>query len=261
MSEIGKARRLARIINPKSNRIFCLPMDHGMQVGPLDGIRDPGPLIDMAVHAGVDAVIINPGTLVRHYEKFKGGPAVILRIDQSTNWRHETKSGYPNTHVRQVATVEEAVQMGAEAVVTFLFTCNKKPEEETRSFEINGHVATDCRKWGLVHVIEAMAAKGGFVKPDDPEVVAMNCRIAGELGADIIKTDWCAEKRFREIARQSLAPVAVAGGPAMSSLDKTAEFARTAIAAGSAGLFFGRNVFMQKNIGAALKKLGKIIHN
>lgn len=261
MSEIGKARRLARMINPKSNRMFCLPMDHGMQVGPLDGIRDPGSLLDMAVNAGVDAVIINPGTLVRFYERFKGGPAVILRVDQSTNWRHETKTGYPDTHIRQVATVEEAVQMGAEAVITYLFTCNNRPEEETKSFEINGHVATKCRKWGLVHVIEAMATKGGFVNADDPEVVAMNCRIAGELGADIIKTDWCAPERFRDIAAQSLAPVAVAGGPVMPSLDETAAFARTAIEAGAAGLIFGRNVFLQDDIGAAMKKLGQIIHN
>lgn len=260
MSEIGKARRLAHMINPKSNRMFCLPLDHGMQVGPLDGIRDPGPLLEMAFNAGVDAVIINPGTLVRFYDRFTGGPSVILRVDQSTNWRFETKTGYPDTHIRQVATVEEAVQMGCEAVITYLFTCNNRPEQESKSFEINGHVATQCRRWGLVHVIEAMAAKGGFVDAEDPDIVAMNCRMAGELGADIIKTDWCTPERFKEIAQQSLAPVAAAGGPVLPSLDATAEFARTAIDAGSAGLIFGRNVFLQDDIGAAMKTLGKIIH-
>ncbi|MCR9135188.1 MAG: fructose-bisphosphate aldolase [Alphaproteobacteria bacterium] len=260
MSEIGKARRLAHMFNPKSNRMFCLPMDHGMQVGPLDGIRDPGPLLDLAVDAGVDSVIVTPGILARYYHRFSGGPSVILRIDQSTNWRFETKTGYPDAHIRLVATAEEAVQMGCEAVITYLFTCNNRPDEESRSFEINGRVATECRKWGLVHVIEAMAAKGGFVDAEDPDVVAMNCRIAGELGADIIKTDWCAPERFKDIAKQSLAPVAAAGGPALPSLDATTEFARTAIEAGSAGLIFGRNVFLQDDIGAAMKTLGEIIH-
>ena len=85
---------------------------------------------------GVDAVIVNPGMLVRHGHRFAGGPAVILRIDQTTMWRHGTETGYADTHNRLVASVEEAVQMGAEAVITYLFTCNNRPEEETRSFEI-----------------------------------------------------------------------------------------------------------------------------
>ncbi len=59
--------------------------------------------------------------------------------------------------------------MGAEAVaITILFTCNNRPEEETRSFEICGAVASACRKWGVVHVIEAMAADGGLARHDDP---------------------------------------------------------------------------------------------
>ena len=49
--------------------------------------------------------------------------------------------------------------MGAEAVITYLFTCNNRPEEETRSFEICGAASAACRKWGVVHVIEAMAAQ------------------------------------------------------------------------------------------------------
>jgi hypothetical protein len=103
-------------------------------------------------------------------------------------------------------------------------------------------VASECRKWGLVHVIEAMAAKGGFARADDPDIVALNCRMAGELGADMIKTDWCEATRFTDIARQSLAPIAVAGGSAMASLEDTVRFATDAIEAGATGLMFGRNV-------------------
>ncbi len=92
----------------------------------------------------------------------------------------------------------------------------------------------------MVHVIEAMAARGGFVDPNDPDIIAMNCRIAGELGADIIKTDWCADKeRFGAIASQSLAPVAVAGGSALPEIEDVEAFAASAIGAGARGLMFG----------------------
>jgi DhnA family fructose-bisphosphate aldolase class Ia len=261
MSEIGKARRFARLLDKRSGRMLCVPLDHGMQVGPIPGIADPAPLIDIVVKAGVDAVIVNPGMLVRQGHRLAGGPGVILRLDQTTMWRHGTPTGYADTHSRLVATVEEAVQMGAEAVITYLFTCNNRPEGETKSFETAGMVASECRKWGLVHVIEAMAAKGGFARADDPDIVALNCRMAGELGADMIKTDWCEATRFTDIARQSLAPIAVAGGSAMASLEDTVRFATDAIEAGATGLMFGRNVFQQANVPEALARLAAVVHD
>ncbi|MEW9804720.1 class I fructose-bisphosphate aldolase [Mesorhizobium marinum] len=260
MSEIGKARRLARLSNRRSGRMLCVPLDHGMQVGPISGIADPAPLIDMVVEAGVDAVIVTPGMLQRHGHRLAGGPAVILRLDQTTMWRHDSATGYPDTHSRLVATVEDAVRMGAEAVITYLFTCNNLPGEETKSFETAGAVATECRKWGIVHVIEAMAAKGGFARADDPAIVALNCRMAGELGADWLKTDWCEADRFADVARQSLAPIAVAGGPALATLDDTVRFAEAAIGAGASGLMFGRNVFQHRDVPGALATLAKVVH-
>ncbi|MBL8576486.1 MAG: hypothetical protein JNK47_04615 [Mesorhizobium sp.] len=260
MSEVGKARRLARLSNKRSGRMLCVPLDHGMQVGPVAGIADPAPLIDIVVEAGVDSVIVSPGMLQRYGKRLADGPAVILRLDQTTMWRHETPTGYPDTHSRLVATVEEAVQMGADAVITYLFTCNNQPIEETKSFENAGAVAAACRKWGMVHVIEAMAAKGGFARADDPDIVALNCRMAGELGADWLKTDWCDPTRFAAIARQSLAPIAVAGGPALGTLADTVRFAKAAIGSGAKGLMFGRNVFQQADVPAALAKLTKVVH-
>jgi DhnA family fructose-bisphosphate aldolase class Ia len=261
MSETGKARRLARMFNKKSGRMLCVAFDHGMQVGTIPGNEDPARTLDAIAEAGVDAVILNPGMMIRHGHRLAGGPAVILRIDQTTMWREGMSSAYPDTHHRLVASVEDAVSLGAEAVITYLFTCNNLPEEETRSFEICGQVASDCRKWGVVHVIEAMAARGGFVKYDDPDIVALNCRMAGELGADVIKTDWCEDaSRFRAAATQSLAPVALAGGPTRANANAVGDFARAAIGAGAKGLMFGRNVFGGGDMTATLKGLKSIVH-
>jgi len=262
MSETGKARRLARMFNVRSGRMLCVAFDHGMQVGTIPGNEDPARVLDAVAEAGVDAVILNPGMMIRHGHRLAGGPAAILRIDQTTMWREGTKAAYPDTHQRLVASVEDAVSLGAEAVITYLFTCNNLAEEETRSFEICGQVASDCRKWGIVHVIEAMAARGGFADPNDPDIISLNCRIAGELGADIIKTDWCTdEKRFAAIASQSLAPIVLAGGPARPDVDAVGAFARNAIAAGAKGLMFGRNVFGRQDMVATLKALTSIVHD
>jgi len=212
MTAIGKARRMARLFRKTSGRMLCLPIDHGMMVGPISGIADPGPVLDAIDAADVDAVIVNPGMLMRHHKRFEGGPAIILRVDQTTMWRTGSRTGYPDTHTRQVVSVEEAVQLGAEAVITYLFTCNNDPAEETACFRICADVGREARRFGLVHFIEAMAAKGGFANAEDPAIVGLNCRMAGELGADVIKTDWCGRAGFEHVARESLAPVAVAGG-------------------------------------------------
>jgi DhnA family fructose-bisphosphate aldolase class Ia len=260
MSEIGKARRLARMFNRKSGRMLCVAFDHGMQIGTIPGNEDPARVLDIVAEAGTDAVILNPGMMARHGHRLAGGPAVILRIDQTTMWRHGTATGYPDAHNRLVSSVEDAAALGAEAVITYLFTCNNRPEEETRSFEICGAVASACRRLGMVHVIEAMAARGGFARHDDPDVISLNCRMAGELGADIIKTDWCADEgRFAAISNQSLAPVAVAGGPAQGGAD-VVKFATAAISAGARGLMFGRNVFEHGDVAARLSALGAVVH-
>ena len=259
MSDIGKTLRMARLFDKPSGRMLCVPIDHGMQVGPLPGLSDPGPLLDMLVKADIDAVIINPGMLMRWGRRLTGGPGIILRLDQTTMWRTGGPFGYADTHTRQVVTVEDALAMGADAVITYLFTCNNDPGQETACMEICGQVASDARRLGLPHIVEAMAASGGFAAADDPAVVAMHCRIAGELGADIIKTDWCGAEGFASLARDSLAPVAVAGGAALETREMVTDFAASAIRAGAAGLFFGRNVFTRPDAAALLTDLSAIV--
>jgi len=258
MKDIGKSRRLAHLFNKKSGRMLCVPIDHGMQIGSIDGIRDPAPVIDAIVDADVDAVIINPGLFAKYSHRFEGGPAVILRVDQTTNWRTGTQFGYSDTHTRLIATVEDAIQMGAEGVITYLFTCNNNPAEETKCFEICGEIGVACRKWGMPHIIEAMAAFGGFAETTDPNVVLMNCRIAGEMGADIIKTDWCGPEGFSKVTRESLAPVAVAGGSNTGSTKDLTEFVESALDSGAKGIIFGRNVFQREDIADTLVKIKSV---
>lgn len=260
MCDVGKKLRLARLLRKQTRRMLCVPIDHGMQVGVIPGLEDPKRLIEQLVQSGVDALIVNPGMLKKWGHLLVGGPGIILRLDQTTMWRTGSRLGYKDTHTRQVATVEEAVSMGADAVITYMFTCGKNPELETACMEICGEVANHARCWGIVHIIEAMAAKGGFADANDPKVVAMNCRIAGELGADIIKTDWCGRQAFEKIAASSLAPVGVAGGSKLGSTKKLLTMAEHAIKSGSIGLFFGRNVFGHSDPLNLISELSKIVH-
>lgn len=249
----GKSRRLSRLFGHSSGRMLCVPIDHGMQVGTISGLEDPSRLIGILADSGVDSVIVNPGLLRKHAKLLERIPSIILRLDQTTMWRAGSPLGYDDTQTRLLMSVKDAVEMGADAVVTYLFTCAKNPVDETRCFEICGDVNTQCRELGMPHVIEAMAANGGFAKADDPDVVSMNCRMAGELGADVIKTDWCGANGIQRAANQSIAPVCVAGGAKSGDAQALADIAGAAVANGATGVFFGRNVFQREDVGLTLR--------
>ena len=107
----------------------------------------------------------------------------------------------------------------------------------------------------MPHVIEAMAANGGFARADDPDLVNMNCRIASELGADIVKTDWCGPEGMARVARDCIAPVCVAGGAKEGDEAGLVDIASAAVQNGARGLFFGRNVFQRPDVEGLVRKL------
>jgi DhnA family fructose-bisphosphate aldolase class Ia len=157
--------------------------------------------------------------------------------------------------------VEEAVALGADAVITYLFMGGKDPEEESQTVGITGEIAVEARRWGIVHVVEAMGIFGGIVDRDDPEVVGFCSRIAGEMGADVIKTNWTGSaESFAPVARQSLAPVVVAGGPRLDGDDAVAAYADAVVRSGAKGVMFGRNVFQPTDPPRLRKRLCARIH-
>ena len=40
--DVGKKVRYDRIVNPRTGRTVMIPLDHGIILGPLAGIEDPG---------------------------------------------------------------------------------------------------------------------------------------------------------------------------------------------------------------------------
>ncbi|MEO9779185.1 MAG: hypothetical protein ABJH07_14515 [Sedimentitalea sp.] len=255
MTTPGKSRRMRQMFNADTGIMLCIPIDHGMQVGAIDGLSDPDRLIGEIADGGADSIIVNPGLMRRYHKQLERIPSVILRMDQTTMWRTGGPFGYETTYTRLVSDVNAAVQLGAEAVITYLFTCNLDPAEETRCFEINGEISKQCEANGIVHVVEAMAANGGHARADDPEVVLMNCRIASELGADIVKTDWCGAEGIAKVVQNSLAPIAIAGGGKSGSLDELTDVVRAGVDSGARGFMFGRNTFQRSDVRKTVQAL------
>ncbi len=261
---VGKQRRLAHILSPRTGRGFCVAFDHGLHLGTCPGTENPEEKLDLMVEARVDAVILSIGSMLRFGSRLLGrdAPSVILRLDHTTMWREGTSMAYRDGHTRLIGSVEDAVALGADAVITYLFVGHNDPELESRSFEHCATVNATARQAGIVHIIETMGARGGLIGDVfDPGIVAAHTRIGMELGADILKTDWPGSTdAMRAIAGSLPIPVLVAGGTSLGNDRDIVDYVGQVMAGGAAGILFGRNIIQAKDPLAVMKAARAIIH-
>jgi fructose-bisphosphate aldolase, class I len=261
---IGRQVRRSRLIDPATGRGFCIAFDHALQIGPFAGGEHPEAMLETMALAGVDGVILPLGTALRLGGGLarRGAPAMILRLDQTTMWRQGTPLAYRDGATRLVASVADAVALGADAVITYLFFGHADPALESRSFEDCAAVNAAARAAGMPHIIETMAARGGLAADVfDADLIAWHTRIGAEMGADIIKTDWPGSaEALRAITGSLPVPVLVAGGARDGTDAAALRFVAEVMAGGAAGILFGRQILQSTRPLALMKACRAIIH-
>lgn len=251
MLNVGKSIRMERIMNRNTGNTVIVPMDHGVSVGPIEGLIDMSKTVNMVAEGGANAVLGHIGLPRyghRHYGKDIG---LILHLSAST-----TLSPIPNKKVL-VNTVENAIRFGADGVSVHI---NIGDDEEAQMLHDFGKIAVECSYWGMP-LIAMMYPRGRKIKNEnDVEVVKLAARVGAEMGADFVKTNYTGDPdSFAEVIEGCPAPVLIAGG---SKLNETEMFnaIEGAMKAGAKGLSIGRNVFQHKNPAAFVKAACAIVH-
>src|SRR5947209_18286418 len=106
MMESGKTRRLGRIFRD-DGRAVIVPMDHGVSVGPIEGLSDIRKTVNHVAKGGADAILVHAG-LAKTVDTTELG--LILHLSGATRLTRE-----PNWKT-QLSTVKLAVRLGADAV-------------------------------------------------------------------------------------------------------------------------------------------------
>lgn len=250
--QIGKAIRLERIFNRQTGRTVIVPMDHGVSVGPIEGLVDMKTAVDNVANGGANAVIEHKG-LVRCGHRAGGRDVgLIVHLSASTSL-----SPFPNAK-SLVCSVEEALVMGADAVSVHL---NLGDETESRMLADLGRVAYDAGRWGMP-LLAMVYARGPKVKSEfDPAVVAHCARVGTELGADVVKVNYTGDpETFSRVTDACCIPVVIAGGPKLDSTRAFLNMVHDSIEAGGAGLSVGRNVFQHRDPRTLTAALAAIVH-
>ncbi|MDQ2049887.1 2-amino-3,7-dideoxy-D-threo-hept-6-ulosonate synthase [Natronolimnohabitans sp. A-GB9] len=248
MTTPGTEARLDRIGTDGSYVI--VPMDHGITIGAVQGLKDIESTIDGVTSGGADAVLTQKGIASRVHEN-KNGKGYIVHLNGSTT------IGPDENDKRMTGTVEEAVRAGADAVS---FHINVGSDHEPDQISQLAEVTEAADRLGMP-VLAMAYARGPGVDPEDPEALGHAVRLAEELGADIVKTGYSGDaESFQHVVESTRLPVVIAGGSKGTDRE-TVEMVRGVMDAGGAGVSMGRSIFQHEDPEAIARAVAGVVHD
>lgn len=264
-SRTGKKIRMGRLFNPASQRSLVVAYSHGVLMGASAGMRtlpDMRERLDAMRRA--NGLMITPGMVKYLEDQFVGKdrPSLVIHMDWQSYSR--TTLPYEEGAVIEMATVEDLLRAGADALMTYLYVGHRDPEKEKLEIERNARLARACDQLGMVLIIEPRSAREKYEPGDktDVEVMSFYCRLSAEIGADIVKCIYPGDPaKMQQIIEECPTPVLVAGGAKRESLKDAFEMAEGCIRAGAAGLMFGRNIYQSDDPRATLDAFLSIVHD
>jgi DhnA-type fructose-1,6-bisphosphate aldolase and related enzymes len=245
-----KELRLGRILG-SDGRAVIIAFDHAGFMGPVQGLEEPGKLLDALAGTGVDAVLTTRGIAQRFGEKL-GKLGLILRADGGAS----IASPVMGT-LQPLFTVEDALKLGADAIICMGMI--GFPEEPSSLQNLAGFTA-QALSWGLPVIAEML------VKPKEGETVTAKdigfaMRIGAELGADVIKASFVRPvDAYRSALKACYRPVVVLGGEKTKNEMDMLQAIADALEAGATGVAIGRNVWQHANPAGVCRALVELVH-
>jgi predicted phospho-2-dehydro-3-deoxyheptonate aldolase len=247
----GKGIRIERIIDRNTGRAVIVPVDHGITMGPIEGLVDMKATIDKVSQGGATAVVMHKGVVPYGHRSFGRDIGLIVHMSASTSLSPD-----PNSKV-MVTTVQEALKMGADAVSIHVNIGASTEPYMLRDF---GDVARECNEWGMPLMVMIYPRGKDIKNGYDVDLIKQCARAGMELGADIVKTSYTGDiDSFREVVKGAIIPVVIAGGPKMDSDQDLLQMVKDSVEAGGMGVSIGRNIFQHRNVTGITKAIASIV--
>jgi putative autoinducer-2 (AI-2) aldolase len=240
----GMQNRLARIFRPSTGRTVMLAIDHGYFLGPTTGLERVDvtipPLLQYA-----DALMCTRGIL-RSSIPSTFSNAVVIRASGGPSTLKELSN-------EQIAIdIDDVARLNVSAMAVQVYIGG---EFESQSVE-NMTTLVDL---GLRYGIPTMGVTAvGKDLTRDARYLGLATRICAELGAQIVKTYYCAEG-FETVTAGCPVPIVMAGGKKLPELDALT-MAYNAISQGASGVDMGRNIFQSDAPVAMIQAVSHVVH-
>ena len=247
----GKTIRLRRIFDQRTGKTVIVPMDHGISMGPVQGIADIRTTIDKVAEGGATAIVIHKGLVPYAGASVGAKLGLIVHISASTS-----VSPDPNYKVL-VARADAAAALGADGISIH---CNVGCDAEDKMVADFGMVSDRCRELGMPLLAMCYPRGKNIKDPYEVGVVSHCARLAAELGADVVKTNFTGSiDTFKPVVKGTPIPVVIAGGPKMNSEFDLLSMVYDSMQAGAKGISIGRNVFQHEDVTGITRRLAQIV--
>jgi DhnA family fructose-bisphosphate aldolase class Ia len=256
MSGTGEQIRLARLFDGAEN-VVVVAIDHGLYFGPLSGLIDLPTAIQNLKQA--DGVLLSAGMAAHCADFFahRGAPAMILRLNWATNYMAPWQ--YEHSHSVHLLNTVDAMRLGADIVLGSVTLKTPDQAEDAINVELFAKYVQQKELAGVPLICEVYPIGGDHAKPEDlQEQVAIGCRMAAELGADMIKTFYTGHG-FSRIAAATPIPILALGALKKPTETDALIAAAEAIEHGARGVVFGRNVVQASDPQRLLEALREVV--
>lgn len=250
---IGKQIRIERLLNRNSRRTVIIPMDHGVTIGPVEGLVDMKKTVNAVAEGGANAIVMHKGVVGCGHRGSGKDVGLIIHMSASTSLAPD-----PNAKML-VCTVEEAVKLGADGVSIHI---NLGAEDEKEMLKDLGNASRQATEWRMP-LLAMMYTRGRKIQNEyDVKVVKHAARVGAELGADLVKVPYTGSpETFREVVEGCFVPVVIAGGEKMETDEDILVMVKGSIDAGGAGVSIGRNAFQHHRPDMIVRAISHIVHD
>lgn len=259
--QLGKKKRLEHIFS-RNGKAFIVPVDDLLISGPEYQLKDYKEKVSLVKETHASAVLGYPGLFNQFYSKLKEKSWIMNLTTSTIRCNHTDK--------KLAFNLKNAVFMGCDAVAVHV---NLTSPTEGDMISNLAKIACECQEYGIPLMAIIYARKPGFNNVDEnyldlkynkneeyTSLVSHACRVAVEIGADFIKTNYTGslESFKRVIYASGDVPVIISGGPKVSETEALKNI-RDSFEAGASGVCFGRNFFYRENCLTFSEKVISII--
>jgi 3-hydroxy-5-phosphonooxypentane-2,4-dione thiolase len=241
----GMTNRFSKIIKPKNGRCVMLAVDHGYFLGPTEKLEVPQRTIEPLLPY-VDSIMLTRGVLRTSLSPISDVP-IVLRVSGATSIVGEDLSNETIT-----TSLEDAIRLNVSCLALSIFVGSKYEHQTLANLAT---LVDNGERYGIP-ILAVTAVGKEMVR--DARYLGLACRIAGELGAHVVKTYYC--ENFEKVIEGCPVPVIIAGGKKLAKEIDVLELTFNAIKEGASGVDMGRNIWQSDHPIAMIKAVRSIVH-
>lgn len=241
----GMTNRFSKIIKPKNGRCVMLAVDHGYFLGPTEKLEVPKRTIEPLIPY-IDSIMLTRGVLRTSLSPISDVP-IVLRVSGATSIVGDDLSNETIT-----TSLEDAIRLNVSCLALSIFVGSKYEHQTLANLAT---LVDNGERYGIP-ILAVTAVGKEMVR--DARYLGLACRIAGELGAHVVKTYYC--ENFEKVIEGCPVPVIIAGGKKLAKEIDVLELTFNAIKDGASGVDMGRNIWQSDHPIAMIKAVRSIVH-